>query len=407
MPDIKRRLIFLWPYLNWGGGQVYLIAIMKEARGAWDVTAVIPRRSSPEIVRYIEESGASLELIDTYLDAAPAETLGRKLRRHYNRLRTESAILRSLKRFALKDAILHIDLAPWYSWTFYPRLAIRGANVFVTAHNTLPAAPAWRRAIWKARMQIASRLPGFHLFTSNHDTKNALRGWVRKDFWETIKVTYTCVNPIEIDEALLSGNGRDAIRARFGLPERSFVVLCVGQFIDRKGRWVFLDAAKELTAGDPNIRFVWLTPKPPDVEELEQINTYGLGDSFLLVRSEEVGSTRQDILSFYKIADVFALPSFVEGLPIALLEAMAMGIPSISTDVNAIPEAVFDRKTGLLIEPGDPSQLAAAIEELRQDAGLRQRISDSGREFVKTNFDERVASRIAIAEYNSCLHDAN
>lgn len=73
----------------------------------------------------------------------------------------------------------------------------------------------------------------------------------------------------------------------------------------------------------------------------------------------KIGSTRLDILRFFRIAGIFALSSFVEGLPIALLEGMALGIPSISTRINGIPEAIKHMETGILIEAGDSGWLAS------------------------------------------------
>jgi len=108
-------------------------------------------------------------------------------------------------------------------------------------------------------------------------------------------------------------------------------------------------------------------------------------------------------LRFFRIADAFTLPSFVEGLPIALLEAMAIGIPSISTDMNAIPEAIIDRETGIVIEAGDSDALAKRILDLKNNPSLRQRLSANGRAHVLENFDEREASRIAIDAYRECF----
>ena len=97
------------------------------------------------------------------------------------------------------------------------------------------------------------------------------------------------------------------------------------------------------------------------------------------------------------------MPSFVEGLPIALLEAMALRRPSISTNVYAIPEAVKDRETGILIDAGDSKALADAILLLKDDVELRESLADAGREFVLRNFDERDAAAKAIAAYEESL----
>ena len=392
--------------MNGAARQVYFMAIMKEAMSDWDVVVVLPRDSSPEIIRYLEQIGVECEFLDFHLDTGLAPTLKRKLKRQWSRISGEAKILRFLRRYNLSESILHIETCPWQSWIFLTLLSLRGANVFVTMHNAISTNARWRWLVWKARMQFVSRLPGFHIFASNQDTKNKVRPLVAAPFWENIAVTYTCVDPVQIERTLNRGTDLADIRKRHGLDKGDFVVLAVGQFIDRKGRWVFLDAAKLCGKDDPRIKFVWLTPVWPDEHVHKRIAEYELGEAFQLRLSSTVGSTREEILEFFRIADVFALPSFVEGLPIALLEAMALGLPSISTNVYAIPEAIHHGETGILIEAGDAEALAREIKELKNDPSLRQKLAESGSKYVLENFDERVASQKAIAKYKECFDDA-
>jgi len=401
--ESRRQLLIAWTYLEWGGAQIYLIAIIKEARADWDITVIMPRSSSPEIIRFVEDAGAQVEFIDAVLDLQPAETFKRKVERIYRRFRAEWAVLQALRKYDLRRSILHVETAPWQAWQFLAALSLRGAHIFVTLHNALPPAPRWRELVWRARFRFASRLRGFHIFTSNHDTKNKFRGWVSDEFWDSIRVTYTCVNPPEIDEALQAAYPITKTRESYGVRPDDLLVLCLGQFIDRKGRWIFLEAAKKVAEQNEDVMFIWVTPKLPDEKEQQRIESFGLGDRFKLVLSETIAKEHKDILKFYRIADVYTLPSYVEGLPIALLEAMAIGVPSISTNVYAIPEAVHDRETGLLIPPGDADALAAAILEIKNNRGLRRQLSHYGREYVMHNFDERTAARIAIEAYERSL----
>lgn len=403
MNETRRKLIFFWPYLEWGGAQIYFLAIVKEALPNWNVIVILPRASSAVMIRFIEQAGAQIEFLDFHSDLSEAPTIIRKLQRHVRRVSVEIASYRHLLRHALSESILHIEFPPWLSWIFFTALSLRGANVFVTMHNALPNKPVWRVPIWKARLQFVSRLPRFHIFASNEDTKTKLRGWVAEKFWDEIKVTYTCVNPPEIERVRSTVINKTEVRQKYGIDENKFVVLCVGQFIDRKGRWVFLDAARIILQSHSDVQFVWLLPKVPTNDEQSRIDAYELGDSFKFVLSENIGSNHEDVLLFLRITDVFSLASFVEGLPIALLEAMALGIPSISTNVYAIPEAVRHLETGILIEAGDSKALAEAVIQLKEDSKLRAQLSLNGREFVIHNFDERIASQIAIAAYERCF----
>lgn len=404
MSEPRRKLIFLWTYLEWGGAQVYFMATMKEALRDWDVLAVLPRASSPEMLRFLEEIGVSYELLDFHLDTQPAPTISRKLQRQWNRIRTEAATLQYLGRFDLRNSVLHMEISPWQSWQFLTVLALKRAKVFVTMHNAITSPAKWREAVWKARMKFVSSLPGFHIFASNEDTRNKVRTLVRAKFWERLPVTYTCVDPDQINDVLANGTEPNELRERHGYAADEVIVVCVGQFIDRKGRWVFLDAAKLLEQSGSEIKFIWVTPTRPSPDDAARVERYGLRNLRLLL-SSDIGGSRREVLEFFRIGTMFALPSYVEGLPIALLEAMALGLPSISTNVYAIPEAVKHEETGLLIPSGDAAALAAAIERLVEERDLRERLGRLGRRFVMENFDERVAARTAIEHYKRCFDE--
>ena len=388
-PQKRRTIYFVWNFLNWGGGEIYLLAIMKIARSSWNICVLLPAGSLN--IRY--------EFLKYALSNVPAVTLTQKITRQFSRIRSEAEIFNRLRRLDLRNNILHIEVVPWQSWILLTALSTLGANIFITLHNFLEGGTRMRQLVWKARLRAVSRLKRFHIFASNEDTKERFRGWFSDSFHKTIPVTYTSVDPEQISQAATAD--RDQLRQRFGIPLDRFVVLCVGQFIDRKGRWVFLDAARK--TADENLLFVWLMPRLPNDEENRRIAEFGLADKFLPILSSSVGAERIDVLKFFKIADAFALPSFVEGLPIALLEAMAIGLPSISTNVYAIPEAVIHEKTGLLIEAGDSDALEQSIRRLKNESQLRTSLSKAGSDFVLQHFDERIASESVIRAYKGCF----
>jgi glycosyltransferase involved in cell wall biosynthesis len=86
---------------------------------------------------------------------------------------------------------------------------------------------------------------------------------------------------------------------------------------------------------------------------------------------------------------VFALSSRSEGAPLSILEAMAAGLPVVSSRVGGVPELVVDGETGLLVPPGDPEALAVALGRLVADPGLRRRLGAAGRERTQRCFDVR------------------
>ncbi|HMS19005.1 MAG TPA: glycosyltransferase family 4 protein [Sphingorhabdus sp.] len=399
----KPKLIFVWNYVEWGGSQVYMLSIMKVARAKWDIRVLLPRRSDQAFLTFLDQYEIKYQFIENALDLRSVSGLFGKVSRQFQRLRTEFEVFTALRKYDLKRSVVHTDLAPWQSWILISALCLSGARLFSTMHNIMPRTSAWREIIWRSRLKVVSKLSRFRIFASNNDTKNRLKGWVSDEFWNKIKVTYTAVDPKQIEAATSAEYDRYAVREKFGIRRDRFIVLCVGNFIDRKGRWQYLDAAKIITAKRDDIDLVWLTPNLPKGADLERVEGFGLGDRLKIIRSADVGSERHSVLAFFRVADAFALPSLIEGLPIALLEAMAMGLPSISTNINAIPEAIFNEDTGLLIEPDDSVALATAIEKLADDKQLRELLTKNGREYALANFDETKIAADVIASYSEAL----
>lgn len=402
----QRNVIMLWNYHNWGGAQIYLLSVIKHAPKNWKFRIVVPAGSPTDILELFKKHGAEIEFQDVLPFNENAVTIPQKLGRQWRRIRAEYKTYKYISRQNLTDTVLHLETAPWQSWILIKKLA-KKIDVFVTMHNSIPPVSKKREAIFKSRLKHLSDINEFHIFTSNKDTKNSLKNWVTDKFWNRINVTYTCVDPPEIESILESDISKNDLRKKFSVDENKFVVLCVGQFIDRKGRRIFLEAASGLLKSEKNLQFLWLTQSEIGDEDKKLVESFGLKDSFRIVKSEAVGTKREDILNFFKIADAFALPSFVEGLPIALLEAMALGLPSISTKINAIPEAIINNETGLLIEAGSAAELSESVKKLIDDPALRARLSENGRAFVIENFDEKVCSEIVIGNYESAIKNRN
>lgn len=397
------NVIYTWNYIRWGGAQIYLLSIIRNAPANWHFIFVIPRDSKPDLIKFFEPYGVTFDFTDHALYEDEPVSLREKVQRQWARIRAEISTYFHLRKYDPRNSAVHVESAPWQSWLFLFLLTTR-INVFVTLHNALTTNVSWWRAeLWRTRIKSLMNQARFHLFAANQDAIDNMRFFLPR--WEVERITLTraTINPVEIDEVLSETIDRDKLRQQYGISPGSFVVFSIGQFIDRKGRWVFLEAAKALIPSHPDIKFVWVGPENPTAEEIERIDSYGLRDRFRFILSADIGLSRQDVLRFFRLADVFTLPSLWEGLPISILEAMCIGLPTISTNINAIPEAVIDNETGLLIESNDPAALANAIEKLKNDEKLRERLSRAGREHILKVFDERVAAKVALDAYERSL----
>ena len=111
---------------------------------------------------------------------------------------------------------------------------------------------------------------------------------------------------------------------------------------------------------------------------------------------------RSDIDDLLSAADFFVLPSDIEGLPMAILEAMAHGLPIVASNVGGIPEIIDDEREGLLFPAGDATALAFAIRRLASDPFLRRRLGDAARQRVSAQF----SLNAMVRKYDDVYADA-
>lgn len=156
----------------------------------------------------------------------------------------------------------------------------------------------------------------------------------------------------------------------------------VGRLGQRKGIYDLIRAMERMEdVLPPDIRFFFCGDG--DVEAVSRL----LRDRGLSHRVGHLGwCSREQLASILSEAMLFVLPSYHEGLPMSLLEAMSAGIPCIASKVDAIPEVVRSGSNGLLIEPGDPGQIADALLRLVRDPNARRTLGENGRRTVLKSF---------------------
>ncbi len=171
-----------------------------------------------------------------------------------------------------------------------------------------------------------------------------------------------------------------------------FEILCVGRLVPAKGQHVLISAVSQLVRSGRAVR-LRLVGDGPDRQSLElEVRRLRLEESVCFE-----GALNQDrIRQRYETADVFALASFAEGIPVVLMEAMAMEIPCVTTWITGVPELIRHEIDGLLVGPSDVDALAAALLRLMDDAELRQRLGRAGRLRVQDRYDlSRNVTRLA------------
>lgn len=160
-------------------------------------------------------------------------------------------------------------------------------------------------------------------------------------------------------------------------------LLCVGRLTPAKGQMLLLQACAALQGRGADFRLV-LVGDGPDRQALERAaRELGLANAVRFTGALTAPQVQEELAQ----ADLFVLPSLAEGIPVVLMEAMASGVPCITTPVNGIPELIENGHDGLLATPGDVQSLAATLGRALDDAALRQRLAGRARAKVQEAFD--------------------
>lgn len=192
----------------------------------------------------------------------------------------------------------------------------------------------------------------------------------------------------------------DARRAELGLAPGERIVGFVGRLVREKGILELLEAGRLVRERIPCVRLLIIGPvdhTKGDAVRPECAREYGMEHTAVFA------GMRQDLPELYALMDVFVLPSHREGLPRAPMEASAMGVPCVVTDVRGCREVVVHGRNGFIVPLGDAAALADAIVRILEDAPLAGRMARDARQMAVERFDERsVATRLG-AEYSRLL----
>lgn len=199
---------------------------------------------------------------------------------------------------------------------------------------------------------------------------------------EKIRVIYNGVDFNQIERILPENSSMKSMGAGISIPrqDNSFWICSVGRLSAEKGQDILFEAIKLLEQTDLKVEvFLFgsgplqetLTEKAKKLEIEKQIHFVGFVDP---------------VSCYLKDMDIFVQASRWEGLSLALLEAMALGLPVIATDTGGTAEVIQNHLSGILVQPENPEQIAQAIALLMQDKKLRQTLAKSAKERIKKQF---------------------
>lgn len=200
----------------------------------------------------------------------------------------------------------------------------------------------------------------------------------------------TIPNAIDVERVEGTAATRDEVCREFGFPADAQIVVNVANLVPKKGHRYLLAAARRVVVDEPRARFLLVGSGPLAATLAEEAKRIGLNGHVVFTGS------RTDATALVGASDLFVLPSVYEGLPVSLLEAMALGRPAVATRVGGVPEVVVPGETGVLIDPADADSLADEILRLLRDPARRQRMGQAARWHVRRRFG--MAQMVAAVE---------
>jgi glycosyltransferase involved in cell wall biosynthesis len=251
-------------------------------------------------------------------------------------------------------------------------------RIAYTCHGFLfnQPGPLWRRGLSLGVEWLGGRMTDTFLTVSEEEAEDARRLWIHRG-------------------ATATGNGRDpaifhpdaatraALRAEMGVAEGECVIIGISRLVRHKGWPELLEAMENV----PHAQLWVVGERLPSDHGEDLAPHFARAAASLGPRLRMLGY-RHDVARLLQAADIFALPSHFEGLPMSIIEAMLTGLPIVTTDIRGCRELVLDGANGLLVPPMQAPPLGAALARLASDASLRQSMGAAGLHRARERFTE-------------------
>lgn len=282
---------------------------------------------------------------------------------------------------------------PWYAF-----LAARlsgAARVFAIYHNfsTIPELPSRNKGLlsylarrafgWRVRVLLSAKAI-VTLTDRSICVSNNLREQLVTFFGYPQERIVTVLNGVDFGFFASPDARRDSVRQELGIAPQDVVVVTACRLVALKGVDILLKAISLLKDEVPNLKCV-IVGEGPCEEELRKASVeMGLSARIFFV------GFKDDVRPYLHMGDIFvnsSSDSYVECLPLSVLEAMACGLPCIGSKAGGVPELISDQEDGLLITPGSLDDLRVAIKRLGCNHTERKRMGELAREKVRRHFD--------------------
>ncbi|HEY7096450.1 MAG TPA: glycosyltransferase [Terriglobales bacterium] len=371
----RRRVFFLVDSLQLGGTETQAVELaLRLSSTTYDVTLGCLKKEGP----LLERLNKTCIRVEEFYPRGGLDSFGGL----YQLLR-----LRNYLRKGKFDVVHTHDL--WSNLVGIPAAKLADVPVTVSSQRDL-SHDTWYKSVPGRLLREAQRRSTVVLTNAN-----AIReGLIRQEGFvpARVKVIHNGIDTERFTNAV-----PDRVRLFYGLSDCRFVVLVGNMHSDVKGHPTLIAAARRVLNVFPNVRFVLVGDGHRRKAFEQMVADAKLGANFLFFGS------RSDVPDILASCDIGILPSDSEGLPNALLEYMAAGLPTIATRVGGNMEVIADRTTGLLIPPQNPAALAESLIRLLNDSSLARRLGTNGQRFVRERFSFESLTRAVDDLYSHLL----
>lgn len=341
-----------------GGAEEVLLTLLKRLdRELFDVSLICP----PELAALLRNDlPGDVDVLEVYFE-------------HATQLVAASKIASYLRRRRIDILSSHQFCA---SMLASPLAKIAGVPLTIeTPHIRELWRTTWPKSSF-AIDRLAGRFVDFYIAVSESNAQFLLeKKGLPKDKIRVIQ------NGTDLSRFNPSHTAPRDMRKSLGFDESDPVIVLIGRLEAQKGHAVLLEALPPVRQKFLNLRVVFVGDGSLRDKLEQQVRTLGLQDCARFV------GVQSNVTDWLALANFCALPSFYEGLPLVAIESLAAGRTMVASAVDGTPEVIVDRKTGLLVPPGDPSALSKAIVQLLSEPALCRELSAAGRAWVMERFD--------------------
>jgi lipopolysaccharide/colanic/teichoic acid biosynthesis glycosyltransferase len=316
------------------------------------------------------------------------------------------ALYRLMRRERFTSVNLHSPVAAAVgrvaAWLARVPLAIYVVHGFYF-HDDMPS---WNRRCFVALEWLLGRITDRFMFVSDEDRRTALREGIARDAARAVTI-YNGVDLEAYPANCSTPQEASEMRRGLGIPASATVVGVVGRVVREKGYLEFAEMARQVATGRSDVYFLVVGGALPSdrdgiAEEFRRrIEAAGLQERFRFT-----GFTDR-VADYLRVMDIFTLPSYREGFPRSVLEAMSCALPVVTTCIRGCREAVVHGETGLIVPPRDGSALADAVGRLLADPELVRRMGAAGRARAERLYDQRFVQKRFVAVFQNAFAQVN